>query len=141
MRERLAVLGREPRADTRSADIGGARIDVSRALDVATTPQLFEREPVRVRDLGRVDRDDDVLLPRPRVVRPVRRAAPDGLAVADDELVVHEVWDPGDASRLDRERLDRARSRLGRRWHGDRTGVVDVVEQADLHAALHSREE
>ncbi len=86
---------------------------------------------------GDVDGHDDVLLSRPRVVRPVRRAAPDRRAVADDELVVHEVRNAGDAARRDRERLDRLRRRLGRRRHRDRPRVVDVVEEPHRHAALH----
>ena len=104
-------------------------------------PELLERERVRVRDLRRLDRDDDVLLPRPRVVRPVRRARPDRLAVADDELVVHEVGDAGDPARLDRERLDRLGCRLGRRRNRDRAGVGDVVEEPHRDAALDGAEE
>ena len=55
MRERLAVLGAEPGADARAADVGRARVDVARALDDARLPQLLERERVRVRDLRRLD--------------------------------------------------------------------------------------
>ena len=78
---------------------------------------------------------DHVLLARERVVRPVQRPRPDGLAVADDVLVVHQVGDAGDRARLDAERRDQPRVRLGRRRHGHRDGAVDVVDDADGDAA------
>ena len=70
-------------------------------------------------------------------VEPVQTAS----RVTDDELVVHQVRDPGDPARRDRERFDGVGRRLGRRRHRDRTGVGDVVEQAHLDPALHRGEE
>ena len=66
---------------------------------------------------------------------------PDGVAVADDELVVHEVGDARDPARLDGQRLDRLGLRLGRRRNRDRPGVGHVVEETHRDAALHRGEE
>ena len=46
------------------------------ALHLAALPELLEIERVRVGDLTRVERHDDVLLAGPRVIRPVRRSGP-----------------------------------------------------------------
>ena len=48
---------------------------------------------------------------------------------------------PGDRARRHRQRLDRLGPRLGRRRHGDRPGVVDVVDEPDRDPALLRREE
>ena len=133
--------GQNHGADASSPDLLGPRVDVARVLDDAALPELAEREGVCVRDLARLDRHDDVLLARPGVVGPVRRAGPDRLAVADDELVVHKVGNPRDAARRDRERLDRLRHGLRRGRDDDRRGVGDVVEKPDGDAALRCGEE
>ena len=127
--------GRAPRRDPRVAD------RPCRCPRRHRVPELLERERVPVGDLRRLEGDDDVLLTRPRVVRPVRRAAPHRCAVADDELVVHEVGDARDAASRDGERLDRGGRRLGRRRHRDRAGVGEVVQQPHLDAALYGAEQ
>ena len=81
------------------------------------------------------DAHDHVLLPAPRVVRPVRRARPDVVPVADDVLVVHQVAACRRSRRVGNgQRLDRLRLRLRRRRHRDRARVVDVVDEPDRDA-------
>ena len=63
------------------------------------------------------------------------------LAVAHDELVVHEVGNAGDRACLEGERLDRLGRGLRRRGHRDRPWVGDVVDEADGDAALHGRKQ
>ena len=86
-------------------------------------------------ELGRRGGHDDVLLPRERVLGPVHRPGPDGFAVADDVLVVHQVGHAGDRPGRDAERRDQLGVRLRRRRHRDRVAVVDVVEEADRDSA------
>ena len=136
VRERLAVLGREPGPHLDPVHVDRPRLDVTRADHVAGLPELVEVEAVGVRELGRLDDRDHVLLPRPRVLRPVHRAGPDRLAVADRVLVVHQVGDAGNRPRLDRQRFEQLGRRLRRRRHRDRPGVVDVVDEPDDDAAL-----
>ena len=52
MRQRLAMLRREPGAHASAADVGRARVDLARALDDPGVPELPERERVRVGDLA-----------------------------------------------------------------------------------------
>ena len=143
MRERLAVAGGEPRADGDPAGkLDRPRLDGPRALHDAALPELVEPEGEREREApAPKDADDDVLLARPRVLGPVHRARPDVLGVPDAELVVHQIRDPGNAAGLDGQCLDRLRSRLGRRRHGDRARVVDVVREPDADAPLVCREQ
>jgi hypothetical protein len=54
---------------------------------------------------------------------------------------MHEVGDARDALRREVEAVDEARLPAGRRRHGDRVGVVDVVGQAHLDAAVGGRRE
>ena len=94
------------------------------------------------RELGRVDRDDHVLLARPRVGRPVRRAGPDGCGVADHVFVVHQVGDARDRGGRERQRLDRAPGPCcGGGGTGIVVGVVDVVGEPDRDAALGRADE
>ena len=68
-------------------------------LDDVLSPELVEVLDKGLRKLRRVDSEDDVLLPRPGVVGPVHRPGPDGLAVSNDELVVHQVRHAADSLR------------------------------------------
>ena len=140
VRERLAVLGAKPGAHLHAVHL--QRTWVAAGMrDLPALPELLEREREGVGDLGRAHGHDDVLLPCPGVVRPVRRPGPDGLAVAHDVLVVHEVGNARDAAGVDRQPLDRVGRRL--RWwrNRDRPGVGDVVEEAYRDSALGGREE
>ena len=132
------MTGREPGTDRdAAAERDRSGLDSAGALDPAMLPELVEREPEREREpLCAEHADDDVLLPRPRVLGPVHRAGPHVAAVAHAELVVHQVGNPRDPARLDGQRLDRLGPRLRRRRHGDRPGMVDVVEEPHADAAL-----
>ena len=82
-RERLAAPGREPRPHLPPADVDRIRVDEAALLHGARRPELLEVLRVGGRDRLRVDDDDDVLAARPGIIGPVRRARPDGGAVAD----------------------------------------------------------
>ena len=64
-------------------------------------------------------------------IEPVQTA----LAVAHDVLVVHEVGHARDRLVRDAERRDQLRVGLGRRRHGDRVAVADVVDDPHRDAA------
>ena len=64
---------------------------------------------VAIGDSARMDDGDDVLLPAPGVVGPVRRAGPDVFAVPDDVLVVHEVGHAEDPLRRHVEVVEQGR--------------------------------
>jgi hypothetical protein len=136
VRQLLAVPGAEPRPHAGPVDVHGTRLDPARRGHVAAVPEVLEVELVRVREQGCVDSDDHVLLPGPRVVGPVGRSRPHRLGVADGVLVVHQVRNPWNAERRQRQRLERVRNRFRGRWDGDRPRVVDVVEEPDGDAAL-----
>ena len=137
MRELLAALRREPRAHLRVANADRIACDSARALDLPLLPELREIFLEADGNAGRLDDDDDVLLARPRIVRPVRRAAPDRVAVAHDVLVVHQIRPAGNGRGLERQRLDQIGLGLRRRRDG-RTVVdlVHVVDEPDVDAAL-----
>src|SRR5207253_262428 len=102
VRELLAASWAEPGADARAGDLHRRRVHLAAVPDVAPAPELLEVVAEAGGELGRVDGDDDVLLARPGVRGPVGRAAPDGAAVADHVLVVHQVRHPRDRGRLAR---------------------------------------
>jgi hypothetical protein len=134
-RQRIGETRREPRPHLRAVDLNGSRLDEAAPLDVTVPPQLLEVQRERRCKLGGVDGDDHVLLSRPRVIRPVRRPRPERLAVAHDELVVHQVGDARDRLRRHAKRRDQLGVRLRRRRHRDRVRVVDVVDDPHRHAA------
>ena len=134
-RERLAVPRREPRAHLSLADADGVRRNASTQLDGTRLPQLGEVLFEPRCDRRRADDRDDVLLAGERVVGPVHRAGPDGVAVADDVLVVHQVRDAGDRPGRNVERRDQRGVGLRGRWNRDRVPMVDVVEEANCDAA------
>jgi hypothetical protein len=80
------------------------------------------------------DDDDDVLLAAPGIVRPVGRARPDGLAVADDVLVVHEIRNARDPLRRHVQTVDQRWLAAWRRRDGDGPLVVDVEREPDRYA-------
>ena len=103
-----------PRPGQNQAAIAGRdrrRVDLAAVGDLPRRPELLEILEVARGERRRRDGDDDVLLARPRIDRPVRRARPHRGAVAHDVLVVHEVGDAGDRLRRERERLDRTPAR------------------------------
>ena len=114
------------------ADVDRPRIDVAGAARRRRVSQSWPKSAARTRRRSPASPtvDDDVLLARPRVVGPVRRAGPDRSLVADDELVVHQVGDARDrrASRPGSASIALGRV-SGRRRHRDRAGVGDVVER------------
>jgi hypothetical protein len=137
MRELLAPLRREPRAYLRVANADRIACDSARPLDLPFLPQLRKILLETNRNARRLDDDDDVLFSCPRIVGPVRRAAPDGSAIADDVLVVHQVRPARNTRGLEGERLDQVWLRLRRRRHGwTIVGLVDVVDEPHVYAAL-----
>src|SRR5262249_36321935 len=121
VRELQATLGRKPHADS----IGISGRNLARAPDDPALPELLEVLRVASGQRRGIDDGDHVLLARPRVVGPVRRAGPDGGGVAYDVLVMHEVGPAGYAAGLDRQRLDLVDARLRRGWN-DRGGRAPV---------------
>src|SRR4029077_15585608 len=99
-------------------------------------PELLEVLAGARREPGRVDRDDDVLLARPRVARPVRRTGPDRGGVAHDVLVMHEIGHARDRLGREREPFHRLRIRDRRRRYRDVLGVVEVVREPDRDPAF-----
>ena len=138
-RERLAVPRREPRAHLAVADADGVRRNSSGQLDGTGLPQLGEVLLVPRCERRRANDRDDVLLPRERVVGPVHRAGPHGLAVPDHVLVVHQVRNARDRAGRDVERRDQVGVGLRRRRYRDRVPVVDVVEEPNRDAARRCR--
>ena len=138
VRERLAVLGREPRPhlDRRRRRPAAAR----RAAEPITSPvsQSWSKlSPYACASVGRLDDRDHVLLARPRVLRPVHRAGPDRRrGRGSTYLWCIRSGTPGIGARRDRQRLEQLRCGLRRRRHRDRPGVVDVVDEPDGDAAL-----
>src|SRR5262249_32818840 len=134
-----AVIGGEPGPHLVAVDGDRPRIHASGALDDPRRPQLLEVERERVRELAGARADDDVLLSRPGVVRPVEGPGPDGVAVADHVLVVHQVGDARDRARRSTYRHDVGWVAFGWRRHGDRPRVVDVVGDAGCDTAGDGR--
>ncbi len=119
-----------------SATSIGRGVDLAAVPDVPTRPELLEVDAVACRELGRLHGEDHVLLARPRVDRPVRRAGPHRRLVADDVLVVHQVGHARDGRGRERQRLDELGLRLRRRRHGHGVAVVvEVVGEPHVDAA------
>ena len=136
LRELLAALRREPGANRPSVDGHGRRVDLAAPLDVARLPQLLEVLAEALGDAFRLDDRDQVLLPRPRVVRPVRRPGPHRRPVADDELVVHQIGPALDTDGPEGKRFDELGLGLRRRRDRDAVRAIEVVEQANVDTAL-----
>ena len=117
--DRLAVVGREPGADARLADLHRSRVGDTAVLDRDRLPEPVEDERIRLGQRLGGGEDEDVLLPRPRVVGPVRRAGQDGALVAHGELVVHQIRDASDRLRRHAEPADEHRVGSG----GGGTGI------------------
>src|SRR5581483_11848124 len=81
VRKALAAARAEPRPHRRPGDRQLAGVDAAGLLDLSLRPELLEVGRVAGGELRRVDDEDDVLLARPRVGGPVRRARPDAGAV------------------------------------------------------------
>ena len=128
-RQRLAEARREPGAHPRVSPTRTGFGSTNPLCSTTPFDQSSSKFFVKAaRELRRLDDRDHVLLARPRVVRPVRRARPDGLAVAHHVLVVHQVGDAGDRPLRHAERGDELDVRLRRRRHRDRVAVPDVVD-------------
>ncbi len=136
MRERRRPARREPGPDGRVADGRRLRLDVAGLRDDSRLPELLEIGRVGTRDLRGVDAGEQVLLERPGSLGPVRRAGQHRAAVANGVLVMHEVRDPGNRPRCDRQALDELRDRPGRRRDWDRSRVVDVVGKPHANATF-----
>ena len=122
MRELLAAFRREPRPHLHIPDSDRIRRHLARRRDLPLLPKLREVVLEADGDACRLHDDDHVLLPRPGVVGPVRRAAPYGVAIANDVLVVHQVRPAWHAGGLEGQGLDQHRLGFRRRRHRDPNG-------------------
>ena len=134
MGELVAAAWAKPGPDGRSVHEQGRGVHFPASLDVSTCPELLEVLEVASREIARVDREDQVLLPRPGVGRPVRRARPKRFAVSDHVFVVHQVGDARNRGGGEGEPFDELRVGLRRHRHRRVVGMVEVVGEPDVDA-------
>ena len=127
------MAGREPGATAVPAERGSTK-----PLR-ATSPVCHSCSKSSVnalRDRLVVHDGDHVLLPRPRIVRPVESSRSRRAPSRTTNLWCIRSGTPAIAFPLDGQAGDQQHVRLGRRRHRDRVRVVDVVGEAHAHATV-----
>ena len=132
-------MTRDPRPHLEAPAGHGPGGDEAAAFDRAGVPELVEVLGEAHGQLAGLRDHDHVLLSQPRVFGPVGRARPDRLVVAHDVLVVHQVRHTGDRPDGHLEGRDQHPVGLGRRRHGDRVPVVEVVDESHSHPSRRGR--